>query len=82
MTVKILKTVAGTIALLATAHFTVAHAQTEVSPAEARAIAKEAYVYGYPIVDNYRIQYAYFVDRNKGNGVREQIRAAEYPDAR
>ncbi|HMG04977.1 MAG TPA: DUF1254 domain-containing protein [Chthoniobacterales bacterium] len=29
---------------------------------EARAIAKEAYVYGFPIVDNYRIQYGYFVD--------------------
>lgn len=36
---------------------------TEVSPAEARAIAKEAYIYGFPIVDNYRVQYAYFVDR-------------------
>ena len=34
----------------------------EVTPAEARAIAKEAYVYGFPMVDNYRIQYAYFVD--------------------
>jgi hypothetical protein len=33
-----------------------------VTPAEARAIAKEAYIYGFPIVDNYRIQYAYFVD--------------------
>jgi len=32
------------------------------TPAEARAIAKEAYVYGFPIVDNYRIQYGYFVD--------------------
>ena len=31
--------------------------------AEARAIAKEAYIYGFPIVDNYRIQYSYFVDR-------------------
>ena len=30
---------------------------------EERAIAKEAYIYGFPIVDNYRIQYAYFVDR-------------------
>ncbi len=40
-----------------------AHAQTSVSPAEARAIAKEAYIYGYPMVDNYRIQHAYFVDR-------------------
>ena len=35
----------------------------EVTPAEARAIAKEAYIYGYPMVDSYRIQYAYFVDR-------------------
>src|SRR5271154_2176119 len=39
-----------------------AHAQTGVSPAEARAIAKEAYIYGFPIVDSYRIQHAYFVD--------------------
>src|SRR5580693_3023865 len=30
--------------------------------AEARAIAKEAYVYGFPLVDSYRIQYKYFVD--------------------
>jgi hypothetical protein len=35
-----------------------AYAQTGVSPAEARAIAKEAYIYGYPIVDGYRINYA------------------------
>jgi hypothetical protein len=35
-----------------------------VTPAEARAIAKEAYVYGFPLVDSYRIQYAYFEDRN------------------
>src|SRR3989337_4562410 len=35
---------------------------TNVTPAEARAIAKEAYIYGFPMVDNYRIQYAYFVD--------------------
>jgi hypothetical protein len=40
-----------------------ARAQTSVTPAQARAIAKEAYVYGYPMVDSYRIQYAYFVDR-------------------
>ncbi len=39
-----------------------AQAQETVSPAEARAIAKEAYVYGYPMVDSYRIQHAYFVD--------------------
>jgi hypothetical protein len=29
---------------------------------EARVIAKEAYIYGCPIVNNYRVQYAYFVD--------------------
>ena len=34
----------------------------DASPAEARAIAKEAYIYGFPMVDSYRIQYAYFVD--------------------
>ncbi len=32
--------------------------------AEVRAIAKEAYIYGYPMVDSYRIQHAYFVDPN------------------
>ena len=36
---------------------------SNVTPAEARAIAKEAYVYGFASVDAYRIQYAYFVDR-------------------
>ena len=29
---------------------------------EVRAIAKEAYIYGFPMVDNYRIQHSYFVD--------------------
>ena len=38
-----------------------AHVST---PTEARAIAKDAYIYGFPLVDNYRIQYLYFADRN------------------
>jgi hypothetical protein len=54
---------AGGIALLPALRFTAARAQTGVSPADARAIAKEAYIYGFPVVDNYRIQHAYFVDR-------------------
>jgi hypothetical protein len=33
-----------------------------VTAAEARAISKEAYIYGFPMVDTYRIQYSYFVD--------------------
>src|ERR1700733_15680734 len=52
----------GGIALLPTLGFRATQAQTGVSPAEARAIAKEAYVYGFPLVDSYRIQYKYFVD--------------------
>ena len=38
-------------------------APATVTPEEARAIAKEAYIYGFPMVDNYRIQYAYFVNK-------------------
>jgi len=34
----------------------------DISATEARAIAKEAYIYGFPMVDSYRIQYAYFVN--------------------
>jgi hypothetical protein len=33
-------------------------------PAEVRSIAKEAYVYGFPIVDNLRVQHSYFTDRS------------------
>src|SRR5215471_481158 len=33
-----------------------------VTPDQARAIAKEAYIYGFPIVDNYRVMYSYFVN--------------------
>jgi hypothetical protein len=40
-----------------------APAQTTVTAVEARKIAKDAYIYGFPMVDNYRILYAYFVDK-------------------
>lgn len=33
-----------------------------MSPADVRAISKEAYIYGFPMVDSYRIQHAYFID--------------------
>ncbi len=36
--------------------------EKQLTPEEARAIAKEAYVYGNPAVDGYRIMYSYFVD--------------------
>src|ERR1700675_412676 len=53
----------GGVAVLPVLRLTAANAQISVNPAEARTIAKEAYVYGFPIVDNYRIQHAYWVDK-------------------
>ena len=49
-------------ALLGAVAFTSVRAG-DLTPSEARAIAKEAYIYGYPMVDGYRIQYAYCVNR-------------------
>ena len=54
------KTVLATLALISTLPSAWAQA---ITPDEARGIAKDAYVYGYPLVDNYRVQYSYFVDR-------------------
>lgn len=33
-----------------------------MSPADLRQVAREAYTYGYPMVDAYRVQYDYFQD--------------------
>jgi hypothetical protein len=35
-----------------------------VTPEQARAVAKDAYVYGFPSVDDYRVMYSYFVDKD------------------
>jgi hypothetical protein len=35
-----------------------------LSAAEVRKIVKEAYIYGYPMVDGYRIQHTYFVNKD------------------
>ncbi|ORB68489.1 DUF1254 domain-containing protein [Mycolicibacterium tusciae] len=34
-----------------------------VSLEQTRAIAKDAYIYGFPMVDNYRVMYSYFVNK-------------------
>jgi hypothetical protein len=47
----------------ATAASKAAAADAQVAPAELRAIIQEAYTYGFPMVDSYRIQYSYFVDQ-------------------
>ncbi len=58
-----IRTALPSIALLvALVPFTSARAQVDISPSDARAIAKDAYIYGYPMVDSYRIMHAYFVD--------------------
>jgi len=36
----------------------------QAAPDELRKIIEEAYVYGFPMVDSYRIQHSYFVDEN------------------
>ena len=63
MAIPTLKTIVCTMALLSSVPSKSARAEGSASPAEARAIAKEAYIYGFPMVDSYRIQYGYFVDR-------------------
>ena len=35
-----------------------------VTPDQAREIAKQAYIYGFPMVDSYRVQNAYFINPN------------------
>jgi hypothetical protein len=59
-----LRFIALITALLVSWIIPTAQAQTSVTPAEARAIAKEAYIYGFPLVDGYRILHGYFVDRD------------------
>lgn len=56
-----------TIVLTAAFALTPLAQASDVTPAQARAIAKEAYTYGYPLVDNYIISYAYYVDRDNPN---------------
>lgn len=61
MTNRFLKIFTG-IVVLVTLSLSLSHAKSEVSPEEAREIAKEAYLYANPIVDNYRILYTSFVN--------------------
>jgi len=60
--------------------------ESTLSPKEAQAIAKEAYIYGFPVVDNYRVQHAYFVDRDNPefkanwNQIRNESRVYTHED--
>jgi hypothetical protein len=63
-TLSRLRTIVCAVVLLAPAAFTAAEVQPPVTPAQARTIAKDAYIYGFPVVDNYRVQYDYFANSN------------------
>lgn len=56
-------TISATIGLFSFSALVPLKAASAVTPAEARAIAKEAYIYGFPLVDSYRVQHAYFVEK-------------------
>ena len=58
-----IKALTSIVVLLTSFMLSTVHAQKAVTPAEARAIAKEAYIYGNPLADSYRILYVSFVDR-------------------
>jgi len=53
-----------TLLMLAALQATAFHGDAQsIAPEAARAIAKGATIYSFPLVDSYRIQYSYFVDR-------------------
>ena len=56
-------TFASALALGAGGFAPAARAELTVTPDQARAIAAQAYVYGFPMIDLYRIMWAYFVDK-------------------
>src|SRR5678809_458352 len=74
---------APTMVLLAS--FTSARA-ADITPAEAKAIAEEGFIYGLPIVMNYAVMYEYAVDPNSGqykapfNQIKNEARVFTYED--
>jgi hypothetical protein len=44
--------------------FTNCNQQAKITPTEAKQIAKEAYIYGFPLVMNYKTLFAYTLDKN------------------
>ena len=63
-----LKTLRTLAILAATGLMTASHARAAsgepATPAEARKIAADAYIYGFPVVDSYKTLYAQAVDTN------------------
>ena len=51
----------GAMILLGVAAFITPASAEDLTPAEAQTFAKDAYIYGFPIVENYKKMYAYAV---------------------
>ena len=72
-------------ALFSALAFTSAHA-ADLTAAETKAIAEEAFIYGLPIVMNYAVMYEYSVDKNSGqykapfNQIKNEDRVFTYKD--
>ncbi len=54
--------VLGVAFVILSGPFSRARAATDISPEEAREIAEEAYVYGFPMVMSYKTLHAYTLD--------------------
>ncbi len=58
----------------------------DITPAEAKAIAEEGFIYGLPIVMNYAVMYEYCVDKSSGqykapfNHIKNEARVFTYKD--
>jgi hypothetical protein len=72
-------------ALVSTLAFTSVRA-ADITPAETKAIAEEAFIYGLPLVMNYAVMYEYAVDKKSSqfkapfNGIYNMHRVATYKD--
>ena len=61
--VKYICIIASAIILLSSLTLSAVPAKSSVTAEEARAIARQAYIYGFPLADSYRILYGAFVDK-------------------
>jgi hypothetical protein len=81
-----MKTKAAIIASLAASLALTTARAADTTPAETKAIAKEGFVYGLPIVMNYAVMYEYCVDKNSGqykapfNQINNEARVFTYKD--
>ena len=80
------KTILALLGFALGAALTSAIRAADITPAEARAIAEEGFIYGLPIVMNYAVMYEYAVDRDSGqfkapfNQINNEARVFTYKD--